>query len=264
MAPETVVVSREGPVTVVTIDRPAVRNAVDSATAQALREAFAGFDADPSASVAVLTGAGKTFCAGADLKALHAGDRRPVHEEGPGPMGPTRTTLGKPVVAAVEGHAVAGGLELALWCDLRVAAQDAIFGVFCRRLGVPLVDLGTVRLPRLIGHARAMDMILTGRPVGAEEAFSFGLVNRLSPPGRALETAMNLAVELSALPQACLRGDRLSAIEQWDLSEADAAVNEARHGRAVIATGETLEGARRFAGGEGRGGAAVPHHEARR
>lgn len=253
----TVVVSREGPVTVVTIDRPEVRNAVDATTAGALRDAFAAFDADPTASVAVLTGAGGTFCAGADLKALVAGDRRPVHDEGPGPMGPTRTTLGKPVVAAVEGYAVAGGLELALWCDLRVAAEDAVFGVFCRRFGVPLVDLGTVRLPRLIGHSRAMDLILTGRAVDAGEALAMGLVNRLAPKGGARRAAVDLAQELAALPQACLRSDRLSAIEQWGFADAEAARNEARRGRAVIETGETLEGARRFADGAGRGGAAV-------
>ena len=253
----TVVVSREGPVTVVTIDRPEVRNAVDAATADALREAFASFDSDPLASVAVLTGAGGNFCSGADLKALHAGDHRPVRDGGPGPMGPTRMSLGKPVVAAVEGYAVAGGLELALWCDLRVAAEDAVFGVFSRRFGVPLVDLGTVRLPRLIGHSRAMDLILTGRAVGFEEAYAVGLVNRLTTSGGALRSAIELAAELAAHPQACLRSDRLSAIEQWGLGDADSAANEARRGRAVIESGETGDGARRFAGGAGRRGAAV-------
>lgn len=252
-----VVVSRDGPVTVVTIDRPAVRNAVDAETASQLREAFAAFDADGDASVAVLTGAGGTFCAGADLKALHAGDRRPVADHGPGPMCPTRTALGKPVIAAVEGHAVAGGLELALWCDLRVAARDAVFGVYCRRFGVPLVDLGTVRLPRLIGHSRAMDLILTGRAVEAEEAFTMGLVNRLTPPAHALEAAVTLAHELASLPQACLRSDRLSAIEQWGLDEDAAGANEARRGRAVIAGGETRAGAQQFAAGAGRGGASL-------
>ncbi len=251
----TVDVSREGPVTVVTIDRPEVRNAVDAVTADALREAFAAFDADRSASVAVLTGAGGTFCAGADLTALAAGDPRPVRDEGPGPMGPTRMELGKPVVAAVEGHAVAGGLELALWCDLRVAAEDAVFGVFCRRFGIPLVDLGTVRLPRLIGHSRAMDLILTGRAVDAVEAHAMGLVNRLAPRGGARRAAMELAEALAALPQTCLRSDRLSAIEQWGLTDADAAANEARRGRAVIESREAIEGARRFAAGAGRGGA---------
>jgi enoyl-CoA hydratase len=247
-------VERIGPVTVVTIDRPQVRNAVDSATARGLRQAFDRFDADPDACVAVLTGAGGTFCAGADLKALAEGDRRPVPEAGPGPMGPTRTLLSKPVIAAVEGHAVAGGLELACWCDLRVAAADAVFGVFCRRFGVPLVDLGTIRLPRLIGHSRALDLILTGRPVPAPEALAMGLANRLSEPGHALDDALTLAAELAALPQTCLRSDRLSTYEQWGLSEDEAAVNEARRGRQVIASGETLEGARRFAGGAGRGG----------
>ncbi len=255
------VVSREGPVTVVTIDRPPVRNAVDAATATALHGAFADFDEDASARVAVLTGAGGTFCAGADLKALAAGERRPVREGGPGPMGPTRMRLGKPVVAAVEGFAVAGGLELALWCDLRVAARDAVFGVFCRKLGVPLVDLGTVRLPRLIGHSRAMDLILTGRAVGAEEAHTIGLVNRITAPGGSLEAAVALAAELAAFPQACLRSDRLSTLEQWDMSEDEAAVNEARRGRAVIEAGEALEGARRFSAGEGRGGASIAPSE---
>jgi enoyl-CoA hydratase len=250
-------IERLGQVTVVTIDRPAVRNAVDSATAQALRQAFADFDRDPEAHVAVLTGAGGTFCAGADLKALAAGDRRPVPDHGPGPMGPTRTLLTKPVIAAVEGHAVAGGLELACWCDLRVAAEDAVFGVFCRRFGVPLVDLGTISLPRLIGHSRALDMILTGRAVPAPEAQAMGLVNRLSRPGSALDDAVTLARELATLPQLCLRSDRLSTYEQWGLGQDEAAVNEARRGRQVIASGETQEGARRFAAGAGRGGAST-------
>jgi enoyl-CoA hydratase len=252
-----VVVDRRGTVTVVTIDRPSVRNAVDGATAARLFEAFDDFDRDDGARVAVLTGAGGTFCAGADLKALSAGERRPVPEKGPGPMGPTRTVLSKPVIAAVEGHAVAGGLELALWCDLRVAARDAVFGVFCRRFGVPLVDGGTVRLPRLIGHSRAMDLILTGRPVDADEALAIGLANRVVETGHALEASIALAEELSALPQVCLRSDRLSAIEQWGLSEGEAAANEARRGQAVIASGETLSGARRFADGEGRAGLPV-------
>lgn len=252
---DTVQVSREGPVTVVAIDRPEVRNAVDSATAARLRDAFGAFEADESAHVAVLTGTGGTFCAGADLKALMGGDSRPVADRGPGPMGPTRTTLTKPVIAAVEGHAVAGGLELALWCDLRVAAEDAVLGVYCRRFGVPLVDLGTVRLPRVIGHGRAMDLILTGRGVEGPEALSMGLVNRLVPPGQALASALALAAELAALPQTCLRSDRRSAIEQWGLDEVSAAANEARRGRDVIASGEMLAGARRFAAGAGRGGA---------
>ncbi len=251
---ETVRVERRGPVTVVAIDRPQVRNAVDSATAERLRQAFASFDADPAAAVAVLTGTGGGFCAGADLKAVVAGDKRPVADDGPGPMGPTRMTLSKPVLAAVEGYAVAGGLELALWCDLRVAAEDAVFGVFCRRFGVPLCDLGTVRLPRLIGHSRAMDMILTGRAVAGPEALAFGLANRLVPPGQALEAAVALAGELAALPQRCLRSDRQSALEQWGMDEDSAAVKEARRGRSVIESGETLAGAQQFAAGAGRRG----------
>jgi enoyl-CoA hydratase len=222
-----------------------------------LREAFVAFDQDDERSVAVLTGSAGTFCAGADLKAVAEGDRRPIPYDGPGPMGPTRLTLSKPVIAAVEGFAVAGGLELALWCDLRVAAEDAIFGVFCRRFGVPLCDLGTVRLPRLIGHGRAMDLILTGRAVAGPEALQLGLVNRLVSPGAAEGAAVDLAHQLAALPQFCLRSDRMSALEQWGLTEEEAATNEARHGRAVIESGETLQGAQRFAAGAGRGGATV-------
>ena len=254
---EPLVVEHDGPVTVVTIDRPERRNAVDSVCADLLREAFLAFDADPDRSVAVLTGAQGTFCAGADLKAIAEGDRRPIPDHGPGPMGPTRLTLSKPVIAAVEGYAVAGGIELALWCDLRVAAEDAVFGVFCRRFGVPLCDLGTIRLPRLIGHSRAMDLILTGRAVGAFEAEQMGLANRVVPPGRALAASVDLAHQLAALPQVCLRSDRRSALEQWGLSEEAAAVNEARMGRDVVASGETLAGAARFAGGAGRGGVAL-------
>ena len=242
---------------VVTIDRPERRNAVDSVTATALYDAFDAFDADDNASVAVLTGAGGCFCAGADLKALSGGDRRPVSDTGPGPMGPTRMRLGKPVIAAIEGPAVAGGLELALWCDLRVAASDATLGVYCRRFGVPLVDLGTVRLPRLIGHSRAMDLILTGRGIDGVEAERIGLVNRVVPPGEALSAAVALAKELAALPQRCMRNDRLSAIEQWDLPEDAAMRNEAARGRDTIASGETLEGAARFAAGAGRHGTRV-------
>jgi enoyl-CoA hydratase len=248
---------REGPVTVVTIDRPERRNAVDPETARALLDAFVAFDADDDTSVAVLTGTGGTFCAGADLKAVAAGDRHRVAEDGPGPLGPTRLTLSKPVIAAVEGYAVAGGIELALWCDLRVAAEDAVFGVFCRRFGVPLCDLGTVRLPRIVGHGRAMDLILTGRAVGAPEAVAMGLVNRVVAPGQALAQAVALAHQLAALPQVCLRSDRMSALEQWGLTEEEAAVGEARRGRDVIRSGETLAGAARFAGGAGRGGVAL-------
>jgi enoyl-CoA hydratase len=243
-----------GDVLVLTIDRPERRNAVDGPTAAALADAFRAFDADDALSVAVLTGAGGTFCAGADLKAVAAGEGNPVREQGDGPMGPTRMHLSKPVIAAVEGHAVAGGLELAVWCDLRVAARDAIFGVYCRRWGVPLIDLGTVRLPRLIGHSRAMDLILTGRGVGGDEAVAMGLVNRLTEPGAALAGAMELAAQLTTFPQGCLRSDRRSAIEQWGLSEDDATANEFRLGLATIRSGETRAGATRFAEGAGRHG----------
>ncbi len=246
----------DGPVTVVTLDRPAVRNAVDGPTAAALCDAFRRFDADPNLSVAVLTGAGGTFCAGADLRALAEGRGNRVDETGDGPMGPTRLCLGKPVIAAVEGHAVAGGLELALWCDLRVAAQDAVFGVYCRRWGVPLIDGGTIRLPRLIGHSHALDLILTGRGVSGEEARTLGLANRLVPKGRALPEAIALAHELARLPQRCLRSDRRSAYEQWDLPLDAALRHETRLGLDVIRSGESREGARRFASGAGRHGAS--------
>jgi enoyl-CoA hydratase len=241
---------------VVTIDRPGVRNAIDGPTAAALHDAFVAFDADDRFDVAVLTGVGATFCAGADLKAIGAGRGNRVDEDvsKPGPLGCTRLVLDKPVIAAVEGFAVAGGLELALWCDLRVAAVDATFGVYCRRWGVPLVDGGTVRLPRLIGHSRALDMILTGRGVGGEEAFGWRLVNRLSAPGEALADALVLADHLAAFPQACLRSDRRSSYEQWGLGLTDALANETRHGLVPIRAGETVAGAARFAGGEGRHG----------
>jgi enoyl-CoA hydratase len=245
----------EESVAVVTLNRPDRRNAVDAATAAALAGAFRRFEADSAARVAILTGAGGTFCAGADLKALGEGEPRPVEEEGDGPMGPTRMRLSKPVIAAVEGHAVAGGLELALWCDLRVAAKNAVLGVFCRRFGVPLVDLGTVRLPRLIGLSRAMDLVLTGRAVSADEALSMGLVNRVVPAGEALAQASQLARALSVLPGACLRNDRLSMLESLELSEEEAMRNEVRHGRATLASGETLQGALRFSHGAGRHGA---------
>ncbi|PQA89067.1 crotonase/enoyl-CoA hydratase family protein [Hyphococcus luteus] len=244
----------DGPVLTVTINRPARRNAVDVPTAKALAEIFRDFDADDALSVAILTGADGNFCAGADLKALAQGEEKRVTEDGDGPMGPTRLRLSKPVIAAVEGYAVAGGIELALWCDMRVAAEGSVFGVFCRRFGVPLVDLGTIRLPRLIGHSRAMDLILTGRPVAAREAVDIGLANRLSAKGEALPAAKALAAEIAALPQTCLRHDRLSALEQWDLSEDAALRNEIRHGLATISSGETASGAAAFAGGAGRGG----------
>jgi enoyl-CoA hydratase len=250
-----VLLDRDGNVLVVTINRPAVRNAVDAPTAEALAAAFREYDRDDGLSVAVLTGTGGTFCAGADLKAVAAGEQRQLAEDATAPLGPTRLLLGKPVLAAVEGHAVAGGLELALWCDLRVAAADAVFGVFCRRFGVPLLDLGTIRLPRLIGHSHAMDLILTGRGVHGEEALRMGLVNRLVPTGQALETAVSLAHELARFPQRCLRSDRLSAYEQWSLSHEEALRNELRRGIEVIASGETVTGATSFARGQGRHGA---------
>jgi enoyl-CoA hydratase len=249
-----VTVEDHGAVRVVTIDRPERRNAVDAATAARLLEAFEAFDGDDALAVAVLTGAGGYFCAGADLRALTEGDRRPVAEAGPGPMGPTRLRLSKPVIAAIEGPAVAGGLELALWCDLRVAAEDAVLGVYCRRFGVPLVDLGTIRLPRLIGHSRAIDLILTGRGVDGVEAERIGLVNRVVPPGQALSAAIELAGALADLPQRCMRNDRQSALEQWDLDETAAMRNEVALGRATIESGETQAGAARFAAGDGRHG----------
>lgn len=254
---ENVRIQDEGPVRIVTIDRPERRNAVDMATAETLHRIFLDFEADGNVRIAILTGAGGHFCAGADLKAIAENREEPqarLRDEGPAPMGPTRLLLSKPVVAAIEGHAVAGGLELACWCDLRVAARDAVLGVFCRRFGVPLVDLGSVRLPRLIGHSRALDLILTGRPVSAEEAWRFGLVNRLAPPGAALADALELARELAAFPQECLRNDRLSAIRQWDLNEEEAWREELRLARRTLASGETREGARRFAAGAGRHG----------
>jgi enoyl-CoA hydratase len=243
-----------GPVAVVSIDRPERRNAVDGPTAKALVEAFQAFEADDDLAVAVLTGAGGTFCAGADLKAIAEGHGLRVSSDGDGPMGPTRMRLGKPVLAAIEGHAVAGGLELALWCDLRVAARDAILGVFNRRFGVPLVDLGTIRLPRLIGEGRALDLILTGRPVPAPEAFEIGLVNRLSERGRALADAVALATAIAAHPQTALRNDRRSVLDQWGLDTHAATANELRLGLSTLATGESAEGAARFAAGQGRHG----------
>jgi len=243
-----------GPVAIVTIDRPEVRNAVDRPTAEALADAFRRFEAEESLLVAILTGAGGTFCAGADLKAVAEGRGNRTAPDGDGPMGPTRMLLEKPVIAAVEGYAVAGGLELALWCDFRVAARNAVFGVFCRRWGVPLIDGGTVRLPRLIGHSRAMDLILTGRPVSGEEAYQIGLANRLAEPGKALDVALELARELARFPQRCLRSDRRSAYEQWGLPFDEALRNEFRLGMATIESGETREGANRFAAGKGRHG----------
>ena len=246
-------VDRSGPVTTVILDRPGVRNAVDGPTAAALTEAFADFEADPDAAVAVLTGAGGTFCAGADLKAIGSPRGNRTEPEGAGPMGPTRMRLSKPVIAAIAGHAVAGGLELALWCDLRVAEEDAVLGVFCRRWGVPLIDGGTVRLPRLIGHSRALDMILTGREVGAREAFDWGLANRLVPEGQALAEAKALAQVIAKFPQVCMRSDRRSSYEQWSLELPAALANEGRLGMPALEA-ESQKGAARFAAGKGRGG----------
>ncbi|WP_326741304.1 crotonase/enoyl-CoA hydratase family protein [Streptomyces sp. NBC_01732] len=247
-------IERDGPVFTVILGRPEVRNAVDGPTARQLADAFREFDADPDACVAVLWGEGGTFCSGADLKGIGTERGNEVRADGDGPMGPTRMHLGKPVIAAVSGHAVAGGLELALWCDLRVAEDDAVFGVFCRRWGVPLVDGGTVRLPRLIGESRAMDMILTGRPVPAAEAYAIGLANRIVPPGEARGTAERLAHEIAAFPQLCLRHDRLSVREQHGLSEPEALAQEYRHGLVPLTVGETQAGAERFGGGAGRHG----------
>jgi enoyl-CoA hydratase len=243
----------DGPVTTVVLDRPEARNAVDGPTAAALAEAFRAFEADGSQRAAVLHGAGGHFCAGADLKAIGTDRGNRVAPDGDGPMGPTRMRLTKPVVAAIDGYAVAGGLELALWCDLRVASGDAVLGVLCRRWGVPLVDGGTVRLPRLIGTSRAMDLILTGRPVDAYDAERMGLVNRVVPVGQARPEAEALAHQLAALPQECLRRDRLSVLEQEGLTEEEALANELRHGLVSLEAG-AFEGAARFAAGEGRHG----------
>ncbi|MFF9127229.1 crotonase/enoyl-CoA hydratase family protein [Streptomyces sp. NPDC014889] len=245
-------IERQGYVTTIVLSRPGARNAVDGPTAAELADAFRRFESDEGARVAVLWGEGGTFCAGADLKAAGTDRGNRVTEDGDGPMGPTRMRLSKPVIAAVAGHAVAGGLELALWCDLRVAEEDAVFGVFCRRWGVPLIDGGTVRLPRLIGTSRAMDMILTGRPVPAREAYGMGLANRLVPTGRARAEAESLAARLAGFPQACLRADRASVLEQESLDEPSALRGELRHGMGVLAEG--LRGAARFAAGAGRHG----------
>ena len=248
-----VTVERSGPVYTVVLSRPDRRNAVDADTARALTEAFSAFDADSDALVGVLYGDNGTFCAGADLKAISEGKIGPIDGDTDGPMGPTRSILGKPVIAAIEGYAVAGGLELALWCDLRVVAESATLGVFCRRWGVPLIDGGTVRLPRLIGLSRALDLILTGRAVGAQEALAMGLVNRVVPNGTARQAAEALALELAQLPQVCMRGDRLSAYQQFDLTLPEAFANELRHGLRALESG-ALEGAKQFTSGAGRHG----------
>ncbi|WP_405114751.1 crotonase/enoyl-CoA hydratase family protein [Micromonospora sp. NBC_01405] len=247
-------VERAGAVTTVILDRPAARNAVDGSTARALADAFRAFDADPEAAVAVLWGAGGTFCAGADLKAIGTPGGNRVEPDGDGPMGPTRMRLSKPVIAAISGYAVAGGLELALWCDLRVAESDAVLGVFCRRWGVPLVDGGTFRLPRLIGESRAMDLILTGRPVPAEEAYAMGLVNRLVAPGEARVEAERLAAGIARHPQTCLRNDRAAVLAGANLTEPEAFAVELAHGAESLAA-DAAAGAARFAAGAGRHGA---------
>lgn len=252
-AEPSVRVEKRGVVTTVILSRPEVRNAVDRDTAQALADAFRAFAADDEAHVAVLHGEGGTFCAGADLKALAEGRGNRVEDDGDGPMGPTRMLLDKPVIAAISGHAVAGGLELALWCDLRVVEEDAVLGVFCRRFGVPLVDGGTLRLPRIVGLGRALDLILTGRPVHADEALAMGLVTRVVPKGKAREEAEALARLIASFPPAAMRGDRLSAYEQSSLSLEEALANELRHGRAALAH-ESVDGATRFASGAGRHG----------
>ena len=267
----TIRIEREEPIWTVTIDRPEVRNAVDGPTARALAEAFRAFDADADARVAILTGAGGHFCAGADLRTVARGTSPAERGSGDGatlaldadmdsdgPMGPSRLQLSKPVIAAVEGYAVAGGIELALWCDLRVAAQSATFGVFCRRFGVPLIDGGTVRLPRLIGESRAMDLILTGRAVGAAEALELGLANRVVADGQALAAALVLARQIAAFPQACLRNDRLSARRQHGLPLREALAQEFALGLATLASGEAAEGARRFVDGAGKHGRFEP------
>ena len=250
-------VERSGRVTTVILDRPAVRNAVDGPTAAALADAFRDFDADETAHVAVLWGAGGTFCAGADLKAVGGPDGNRTSPDGDGPMGPTRLRLGKPVIAAISGYAVAGGLELAAWCDLRVAEEDAVLGVFCRRFGVPLIDGGTVRLPRLIGLGRALDLILTGRAVPAAEALAIGLVDRVVPPGQARAVAEDLAREVAALPQACLRSDRAAALEGISLPAGEAMANEFLHGLGVLSAPGFAAGVQRFRDGTGRGGTSV-------
>jgi enoyl-CoA hydratase len=243
-----------GRIAIVAIERPECRNAVDAPTAAALADAFRRFDVDAAADVAVLHGAGDSFCAGADLKAIGEGRGNRLEPDGDGPMGPTRLRLSKPVIAAIEGHAVAGGMELAMWCDLRVMSESAVMGVFCRRFGVPLIDGGTVRLARLVGQSRAMDLVLTGRAVGAREALDIGLANRVAPPGEALAHAIALAQDMAAFPQRCLRNDRLSLLEQWTLDEDDAMRNEFARGLDSLAAGEAADGAQRFTRGQGRHG----------
>jgi enoyl-CoA hydratase len=250
----TVEVEKHGRILIVALNRPDKRNAVNGQTASLLADSFQEFDKNDQFDVAILTGYGGTFCAGFDLKAFAGDGSEPISEGNRGPMGPTRMRLSKPVIAAIEGYAVAGGMELALWCDLRVAARNAILGIFCRRFGVPLIDLGTIRLPRLIGHSRAMDLILTGRPVSAEEALNMGLVNRVTEPGQSLDGALKLAREIAAFPQTCMRNDRLSAIAQWDLSEYEAMQREFDGGMETLKSGESKSGAAAFSAGKGRHG----------
>ncbi|MDF1691378.1 MAG: crotonase/enoyl-CoA hydratase family protein [Zhongshania sp.] len=250
-------IDRRPPLLWVTINRPLARNAVDGKTAHALAKAFQAFDSDPELSVAILCGAEDHFCAGADLKAVASDDpvqRNPLNTEGIGPMGPSRMQLSKPVIAAIDGYCVAGGLELALWCDMRIATERAIFGVFCRRFGVPLIDGGTVRLPRLIGMSRAMDMILTGRAVDAAEAHGIGLINRVVSVHNLRDSAEQLALQIAAFPQQCLRNDRLSAYQQWGMDEEQAIRNEFTLAAITLASGETLAGAHSFSNGRGRHG----------
>ena len=267
LEPDAVKVEKNGPVWTIILNRPQVRNAVNRPTAEKLAAAFIEFDQDDSASVAVFVGDHGTFCAGADLKAVADGGNINSNQlqnpgarltfdrlDAAGPMGPSRMVLSKPVIGAIAGHAVAGGLELSLWCDMRVVEEDAIFGVYCRRWGVPLIDGGTVRLPRLIGHSRALDLILTGRPVNAEEALTMGLANRVVPKGQAREEAERIALQIAKFPQTCMRNDRMSAIEQWDLPFDQAMLQEFEYGRKSMKGGASVAGARRFADGKGRGG----------
>lgn len=251
---KNITVQKETHITTILLNRPEVKNAVDGETAQELADAFRAFDQDEDSYVAILGGLGGTFCAGADLKAVAAGKANRTEPDGDGPMGPSRMLLSKPVIAAISGYAVAGGMELALWCDLRVMETTAVMGIFCRRWGVPLVDGGTIRLPRLIGMSRAMDLILTGRPVKAEEAFQIGLANRVVGEGKALTTAKTLATQLCAFPQLCMRNDRLSVYEQWNLPLDQALSNEFEKGMKTINSKETEIGAKRFASGKGRHG----------
>ncbi len=249
-----VLIERKYPVYTVIINNPEVKNAVDGPTAKELADAFREFENDDKAEVAVLWGANGTFCSGANLKAIAEGYGNRIDKNGDGPMGPTRIRLSKPVIAAVAGYAVAGGLELALWCDLRIVEKNAIFGVFNRRFGVPLIDGGTVRLPRLIGLSRAMDMILTGRPINAEEAFLWGLANRIVEDGQSRQEAEKLAREIAAFPETCMRNDRLSTYEQFSLNIEDAMVNEFEYGLKTLESGEFLKGSIAFTEGKGKHG----------